>query len=168
MDENSSNANAIQAMKSAAADQRKEDEERLKLAIQSNDAIEKKGSKSSVSDVTNSDVKVGEKILEHKLQELVKVAIASGLFNKIANNQSNNGKISLEALNTCIDMVKGEEKLEKAEVEWLIHKLDSNGDQEIDYRELLSFAYGTDLMSNSSHDSKERKLMMIQIMCEKI
>ena len=156
VDENSSNANAIQAMQIAAADQRKRDEERLKLAIQSNDAIEKNGSKNLVSDFTNSDVTVGEKILEHKLQELVKVAIASGLFNKIANNQSNNGKISLEYLKTCIDMVKGEEKLKKAEVEWLIHKLDSNGDQEIDYRELLSFAYGKDLLPNSLHDSEER------------
>ena len=121
-------------MQIAAADQRKIDEERLKLAIQSNDAIEKNGSKNLVSDFTNSDVKVGEKKLEHKLQELVKVAITSGLFNKIANNQSNNGKISLEYLNTCIDMVKGGGGLETPDKTHNNNKNNRNNQQTIQHR----------------------------------
>ena len=149
---------AIEAMKVAASNQREEEEKKLMLAMQSQDNFDnqfvEKNSPNMIRGThlsnNNNNIEMDEKKLDAKLKELLKQAIASGSFAQEASKIENNGTISLEHLKTSIDMVKGVEEINAAQIDWFVHKLDVNGDQSVDYRELLYFVYGTEILPESA------------------
>eukprot|EP00943_MAST-04B_sp_MAST-4B-sp1_P003936 g3936.t1 len=145
---------AVEGMEPAR--QRQKESKKLKLAEQTQDNFDSKEAKNNESVANKNITKISDE-LDASLKELLKLAIISGSFAQEASRKENNGRISIDHLKSSMDMVKGEENLNSAQIDAFVHKLDANRDHYVDYRELLYFVYGAKILPESVklHSSKD-------------